>query len=357
MQRVAAASALLVMVAYASVIFRRRWLAAVPRILSKVITPPSALAARAAAEGWPDKALEPYIRLMTLSDAPPSMRGGVPASHVSVSFGAQNDRLAYPGDVDEIEAVWTRRLAAAQASGGKLFDMSKFRLRRIHWADRRREHLCIELGLTSYREYIGTNQLPDDRRAALEAAGTSACGDAAGHLSNALGCETMLVTSDGMAVLLRRSAKVAGGVGLYNGPSGHPEPSHANAEWAARASDASAAASHKVLCARVRDELFGSILQEVHEETNVPMSALSEPRIIGAMSDSAHKPDLLFVTTTTLDAAGVRTAYAAGAAEGWESDKLAFWPAARLAECACGPEAMPLTSVTRAAVECFELLG
>ena len=82
-----------------------------------------------------------------------------------------------------------------------------------------------------------------------------------------------------------------------------------------------------------RAELFGSILQEVHEETNAPLGSLSEPLLIGAMCDSALKPDLLFLVDCSLDAAGVRAAYAAGAKEGWESDRLAFWPAARLAEC------------------------
>ena len=92
------------------------------------------------------------------------------------------------------------------------------------------------------------------------------------------------------------------------------------------------------------------MLQEVHEETNVPLQTLSPPRLIGAMADASHKPDVLFVTRTALDAAGVRDAYARGAAEGWESDHLAFWPAADLARCA---GVLPLSSVTRAAVECL----
>ena len=44
----------------------------------------------------------------------------------------------------------------------------------------------------------------------------------------------------------------------------------------------------------------------------------------------------------------LRAAYARGAVEGWESDRLAFWPVARVAECT-----LPLTSVTRAAVLCL----
>ena len=85
----------------------------------------------------------------------------------------------------------------------------------------------------------------------------------------------------------------------------------------------------------------------------MPLDSLSEPLLIGAMCDKQHKPDLLFLTRTSLDAPGVRAAFAAGAKEGWESDRLAFWPADRLSACA---EELPLTSVTRAAVRCFELM-
>ena len=52
-------------------------------------------------------------------------------------------------------------------------------------------------------------------------------------------------------------------------------------------------------------------------------------------------------------AEGVRRAYAKGASEGWESDELAFWPAATLARCT----ELPLTAVTRAAAACFAALG
>jgi len=230
--------------------------------------------------------------------------------------------------------------------------MSKFRLHRIGWVDGAREEVTIELGLTGYKEYVGTNQLPDAQRAVLEADGARVHGDAAAHLSNALGCETVLLTADAQVVLLRRSRMVSSGEGLYNGPSGHAEPSHAGiAAHGVLASGS--AASDAALVELARAELFDAMRQEVHEETNVPLDALSQPLLIGASCDSAHKPDVLFLTTTTLDAAGVRATYAAGAAEGWESDRLAFWPAERLAACA---DEMPLTSVTRAAVACFALV-
>ena len=64
---------------------------------------------------------------------------------------------------------------------------------------------------------------------------------------------------------------------------------------------------------------------------------------------ACRRPDLLFLTRTSLDAEGVRRCYRQGPEEGWESDRLVFWPAATLRE-----GSLALTPVTRAAIDCFE---
>jgi len=285
-------------------------------------------------------------------------RAAADIEQVTITFSAKSSRKPHFSDAN-IDEAW----AAAKQRNPRLFDKSKFRLSRI---DRRSDGCVhIHLGLTSYKEYMGTNRLPEEQRRALEEDGERLHGDRTAFLSNALGVETVLVTSDGQVVLLRRSAAVTGGHGLYNGPSGHPEPLAAKLEafadesgsnengvddgWARRACANRAAAF----------ELFDSVRQEIHEETNVPLASLSPPRMIGCMADSMGKPDLLFLTSTTLDAAGVRAAYAEGASEGWESDKLAFCAldeftvegaALRPKTAAAGLE---LTCVTRAAAVFF----
>ena len=212
---------------------------------------------------WPNKALEPYALLLAPRQRP------VPIERVRVALRQGHDRTPHASDA-MIEVAWQSKLAKAQATGGKLFDLSKFRLHHIAWASSDGDTIEIALGLTSYKEYIGTNLRPEPERARLEADGarcdpsqgarraSSEDGGGGGvraHLSNALGCEAMLVTSDGAAVLLRRSGAVATGTGLYNGPSGHPEPSHAILTAAEKLDDRRALA-----------ELFGSILQEVCTE-------------------------------------------------------------------------------------------
>jgi len=132
--------------------------------------------------------------------------------------------------------------------------------------------LRLDLGITSYREYLITNCLGSDARQVLERDGLREHGGAGAHLSNALGCEAVLVTRDEQVVLLRRSAAITSAAGQYNGPSGHPEPERAGIARADADADAGA----------VVRELFGSVIDEVHDETNVPRESLSEPRLIGA---------------------------------------------------------------------------
>ena len=174
--------------------------------------------------------------------------GGVAASAVSVDFGAAHARRPHATDA-RIDERW----AKAREGNARLFDGSKFRLRRVSGggADGGPPHL--ELGLTGYREYVGTHLVDAAERRALEDDGERDHGERGAHMANALGCEAVLVTSDGHAVLLRRSGEVATHGGLYNGPSGHPEPSRAVVEGDDKETRAVEAA------ARVRNELYASV--------------------------------------------------------------------------------------------------
>ena len=115
----------------------------------------------------------------------------------------------------------------------------------------------LEIGCTGYREYIGTHRRSEGQHAALLAAGSREYSDESAHLSCALGVETVLETSDGAVVLLRRSAAVSGNRGQYNGPSGHPEPANVKT-----VQDVQEAIAKRSLSGHaVQDELFESIVQ------------------------------------------------------------------------------------------------
>jgi hypothetical protein len=198
--------------------------------------------------------------------------------------------------------------------------------------------VLLRVGSTSYREHVGTCTSSRDAaaRRALREDGLATFGSASAHLSDALGVEAALETSDGGLVLLRRAAGVVGSVGKFNGPSGHPEPELVKTvsrraapedkrRRAARrelpsGSDSSRTSS-RTCDDLVREELFASVLREIAEETGVPSASLSPPRLVGAMRDGFGKPDLLFRVATAFTSRQV-VAAARRARDAWESDAV-----------------------------------
>mmetsp|Transcript_12918 Transcript_12918/g.39435 ORF Transcript_12918/g.39435 Transcript_12918/m.39435 type:complete len:352 (+) Transcript_12918:183-1238(+) len=299
------------------------------------------------------------------------------AEDVVVEFSHLHSRRTHERLDGAIDRAWE----AALAVNARLFDGSKFRLASIS-REATGEPL-LRLGLTGYREYLGTNRLDAAGLAELIADGRRYHGHADAYLSNALGCEAVLITSDDHAVLLRRSTAVATHGGLYNGPSGHPEPERAGLACPSFAEGLEGRTNGSTPCsalakaepgsenARACDELFDSIVQETVEETGIRRSHLSSPLLIGLMADACHKPDALFVLFTTLTTSQVRRTYESGTAEeGWESDALTLVHIDALLAHAASDESashgglrvdnwsgkmacIQLTAVTRAAIECM----
>ena len=233
---------------------------------------------------------------------PEELKGGLKVDYNYEAYA----RKTLAGDADDIERAWTKKLETHP----KTYDGFKFRLHDIVKGDK----VTLQVGLTGYREFVGTQTNPR-----LRAAGNA-------YLSNALGCECVLTTADKKFVLMKRSTDVAFASGLYNGPSGHAEPQYV---W------------NKNIA---REVLRDGIVREIVEEVGIPEKALSEPRLIGVMRDSDLKPDCLFVVETTQTADEVREGYR-HALEAWESERLAFVDSED-----CG---LALTPVTRAAFACL----
>ena len=249
---------------------------------------------------------------------------------VEIEFDRQRyGRVAHPV-IDEaaIEAAWS----AARSANPRIFNGSKFRLGGVSTEAGR---VRLRLGVTDYRDYLGTNRATLAAR--LAADGERDLAFSGAYLSNALGCETVLVTRDEKVLLLRRSSAVATHGGEFNGPSGHAEPDRCDLD------DADSVA---------REVLRESIVAEIVEETGIPRSHLGSPRLIGAMVEtSTLKPDLLFLTDTDLDSADVADAYRT-ALENWESDNIIFLTLPQLRD-RRHLATIPLTAVTQAALLCY----
>lgn len=244
----------------------------------------------------------------------------------AVALDERYQRKAHDPTEHRTEELWHAKLA----SNARVFNGTKFRLagwncRQCACADAAGvdTQVLLQLGLTDYREYVGTNLRPRSELAELKEAGRAQHGgDSNAFLSNALGVETVLITADGMMVLLQRSGAVATHTGLYNGPSGHPEPSHVPG-GVDLAQPMQTQVSSGSLANLVLREIFDSVRQETHEETNIPLSSLDQPLLIGAVAElPASKPDLLFVSHTSLLAKEVVECFRHGAPDAWESENM-----------------------------------
>ena len=310
------------------------------------------MAARSA--GGSTRASEPEGSAYTLTfraDDGAGVPSGLGETEVEVDFGEQHDRVPHVSD-DGIDDAWRRQLLSAP----RTWDAPKFRLASVlvtstaggttaggaERLDRRDGRaapaVLLRVGSTSYREHVGTCTSSRDAaaRRALREDGLATFGSASAHLSDALGVEAAVETSDGGLVLLRRAAGVVGSVGKFNGPSGHPEPELVKTvsrrtapedkrRRAARrelpsGSDSSRTSS-RTCDDLVREELFASVLREIAEETGVPSASLSPPRLVGAMRDGFGKPDLLFRVATAFTSRQV-VAAARRARDAWESDAV-----------------------------------
>ncbi|XP_047603254.1 uridine diphosphate glucose pyrophosphatase NUDT22 isoform X2 [Lutra lutra] len=220
--------------------------------------------------------MDPEVSL--LLRCPP---GGLPEEQVRAELSPDHDRRPLPGGDEAIAAIWESRLQAQPW----LFDAPKFRLHSAILAPTGSQgpQLLLRLGLTSYRDFLGTNWAGSAGR--LQQQGATDWGDKQAYLADPLGVGAMLITADDFFVFLRRSRQVAEAPGLVDVPGGHPEP-----------------------------------------QVNVPLSALSRPLLLGIARNetSAGRASAEFYVQCSLTSEQVKKYYMGGGAEAHESTGIIF---------------------------------
>ncbi|XP_071362943.1 uridine diphosphate glucose pyrophosphatase NUDT22 [Trachinotus anak] len=176
--------------------------------------------------------------------------------------------------------------------------------------------LTLRLGLTCYRDYLGTNW--SHRVAELRQRGEAELSDPLALLAQPLGVGAVLCTGDGQVVLIRRSQRVAEAGGLLDIPGGHPEPK--------AVCDEISMVTMQRRRGAVVSELFGSVCAEVRDEVNVPLSCLGAPVLMGVALNhtSAGRPSAEFYVSCSLTTDEVRQLYWEGGAEAHESIDIVF---------------------------------
>lgn len=253
--------------------------------------------------------MDPDVSLLLL--CPP---GGLPEEQVKVELSPAHDRRPLPGGDDAIATIWESRLKTQPW----LFDAPKFRLHSatLTPAGSTGPPLLLRLGLTSYRDFLGTNWASS--AAWLQQQGETDWGDKQAYLADPLGVGAALATADDFLVFLRRSRQVAEAPGLVDVPGGHPEP---------QALCPGDRPSHKDLHGElVVHELFSSILQEICDEVNLPLLSLSQPLLLGIARNqtSAGRASAEFFVRCSLTSEQVRKYYLSGGPEAHESTGIIF---------------------------------
>ncbi|XP_024605029.1 nucleoside diphosphate-linked moiety X motif 22 isoform X1 [Neophocaena asiaeorientalis asiaeorientalis] len=240
--------------------------------------------------------------------------GGLPEEQVRAELSPAYDRRPLPGGDKAITAVWESRLQAQPW----LFDAPKFRLHSATLVPTGSPgpqlHLC--LGLTSYRDFLGTNLASS--AAWLRQQGATDWGDKQAYLADPLGVGAALATADDFLVFLRRSGQVAEAPGLVDVPGGHPEP---------QALCPGGRPLHINLPGElVVHELFSSVLQEICDEVNLPLLTLSQPLLLGIACNetSAGRASAEFYVQCSLTSEQVRKHYTSGGPEAHESTGIIF---------------------------------
>ncbi|XP_065814974.1 uridine diphosphate glucose pyrophosphatase NUDT22 isoform X2 [Labrus bergylta] len=183
--------------------------------------------------------------------------------------------------------------------------------------------LTLRLGLTCYKDYLGTNW--SCREAELRKLGEAEFSDPLALLAQPLGVGGVLCTSDRQVVLIRRSQRVAEAGGLLDIPGGHPEPK-AVFERLGRAVQEEQISVDMMQPRAVVSELYSSVCAEIRDEVNIPLRVLGEPVLMGVALNhiSAGRPSAEFYVSCSLTSEEVRELYWKGGAEANESTDIVF---------------------------------
>ncbi|XP_051901247.1 uridine diphosphate glucose pyrophosphatase NUDT22 [Pristis pectinata] len=237
---------------------------------------------------------------------------GLTQEQVQAELSTDHNRRPHPGHERRIAETWECR----QRAQPWLFNGAKFR---FHSAELRDGRLVLRLGLTCYRDYLGTNWSAE--APALQRWGLRDFGDSQAYLAEPLGVGAMLQTADSLFVFLRRSDRVAEAAGLVDVPGGHPEP-----KAAVKGVPEESIRLEHLSAELVVQELFASILGEIRDEVNIPLESLNRPLLLGIVRNnrSAGRASAEFYVRCKLTSEEVRQRYLIGGPEAQESTNIIF---------------------------------
>ncbi|KAL4189140.1 hypothetical protein AMTRI_Chr08g163980 [Amborella trichopoda] len=244
---------------------------------------------------------------------------GLSRSQVFVDFSASYDRMPHPDPrlEESISQIWDQRLH----ENPSLYNGLKFRFGGylVHTTDEdlgNDSNVCIHLGLTDYRTFVGTNLSPLWEKFLISDENDSICGQ---HTASPLGNGAVVESADGKILVLQRSYNVGEFPGHYVFPGGHSEPQEIGISCHIRDEDTR---NSSCLNDKVSEEMFDGITREVVEEIGVPAGSLTYPTFIGISRRLLNvRPTAFFHVKCHMESEDIRRFYS-NAQDGYESTQL-----------------------------------
>ncbi|KAK3093081.1 hypothetical protein FSP39_010849 [Pinctada imbricata] len=221
-------------------------------------------------------------------------------SNTAVNINSSFNRCPL-GELDnEISSIWKVRLT----ENPRLFNGTKFRLDSVLLTD---DSLTMNLGLTCYRDFIGTNWSPKAKE--IQELGQNKFNNPQACMSDAMGVGAFVETSDKHVIFLKRSMHCGEATGLWDIPGGHAEPKELVGKIPYEEIDISTMSTTDVV-----KETYDSIIREVVDEVNLPRSSLSSPILIGAARNltASGRPSVEFIIRCSLSSSEVISLYNKG---------------------------------------------
>ncbi|KAG0487782.1 hypothetical protein HPP92_006593 [Vanilla planifolia] len=247
-----------------------------------------------------------------------SCPSGLPRSRVYVDFNKSYDRIPHSdADLEEsINEIWTRRTEKSLSLyNGKKFRYAGHALHQIGNGEKK-SSVCLKLGLTDYRTFVGTNLSPFWEKFLVTSKDEAIRSQ---HTASPLGNGAIVETADKRVLVLQRSHNVGEFPGYFVFPGGHSEPEEIGISSHQTNKNSTEYAS---LTEKISQEMFEGIVREVVEEIGIPIKSLGDPIFIGISRRELNvRPTAFFFIKCNLNADEVRHLYST-AQDGYESTQL-----------------------------------
>jgi len=225
---------------------------------------------------------------------------GLLGQEVSVEFNKQKYAMKETEETRQIiDDIWLEKTTGNK----RLYNASKYRLSGCKY-DETDETASLKIGLTDYKDHLGTNLSPRVKDFVLEGEEKYAM------MAQCIGVGAWSITTDGKILLIERAGWTGEGAGLVDRPGGHAEPDEAKGEGEEQ----------------VREELFLCIQRELRDEVNIGLELQKAPELIGVILnlEKGGRCTLDYLIELEIDSKKVSELYKEGGAESDESTDLLF---------------------------------